>query len=158
MGRIGSPRYLRPFRCEFANNWRHKNLLYFLLLFVHDSLPMPATPEKSVSMGVRLSMEQRQELERISRETGVEIGQLIRLATEALLKHYRKCGNKLLLPLDFNDTIQGLLRQTGSTNARGLRRSAASAAGHIAADSNRKASPDSTEPRRKVGSISASRS
>ena len=71
--------------------------------------PMTGKPGKTSMMTIRLTAQQRQDLERIALETGVEVSQLIRMAIEALLKHYRAHGNKLTLPLDFSDSVQSYL-------------------------------------------------
>lgn len=64
--------------------------------------------KKTHSAMVRLTEEQYQDLERIAKKTSQDPAKLIRLAIEALFQHYERNGNRLLLPLDFSETVKVL--------------------------------------------------
>ena len=57
--------------------------------------------DDKVTTSIRLFASQRDELEKISRRTGVDVSHLIRVAIEAMLNHYDACGQRLVLPLQF---------------------------------------------------------
>ena len=55
---------------------------------------------------VRLTEEQHSKLEEIAGKTSQDPAKLCRLAIEALFLHYERNGNRLILPLDFSETVQ----------------------------------------------------
>lgn len=64
------------------------------------------TASESTTMGIRLTLEQRNALERIAKQTGVEVSQLIRFAIDALIAHYKATGDRLVLPIDFSEVVR----------------------------------------------------
>ena len=57
---------------------------------------------------VRLTPEHYTELKSIADETNEDVAKLIRHAVAALIKHYRRSGNRLVLPIDFSEVVQVL--------------------------------------------------
>ena len=49
---------------------------------------------------------QREKLEKIAADNGVEVSQLIRWAVDALIAHVERNGGRLLLPVDFSETFE----------------------------------------------------
>ena len=57
---------------------------------------------------VRLTDEQHSALQSIADETGQDVAKLLRYGAEALIKHYKLNGNRLVLPIDFGEVVQVL--------------------------------------------------
>lgn len=62
--------------------------------------------EKTKGIGLRLPERQYAALQEMAEETDTDPAQLIRHAIEALIKHYKRCGRRLVLPIDFTEVFQ----------------------------------------------------
>ena len=82
-------------------------------------------------MGIRITKDQREALEKIAEKAGVDVSQLIRFGIDALIKHYHRCGEKLVLPIDFSDSIP--LRPSAPVEAPDFKAPAQPKAGKTAA-------------------------
>jgi len=62
--------------------------------------------KKQMRISVRLSDEEREDLERLSRTTGLPLSDLIRRAILAMIEYSEKHGGKLVLPLKFENNFK----------------------------------------------------
>ncbi len=69
------------------------------------------------NLTVRLSDNQRKNLEKLSRETKLEVSQLVRLGVDAILEYADRNGGKLVLPLNIEDTLEIKTIKRGRSNA-----------------------------------------
>ena len=88
-------------------------------LRIHKTVAKP-------NFNVRISEEQRAELQELADQNGVEISQLIRWALDALLRHAKAHDGRLLLPLNFEETW-AVHKRGGKARLPGLKRAKASA-------------------------------
>jgi len=72
---------------------------------VHVANMPKLTATESVTMGIRVTKEQRSALEKIAQANGVEVSQLIRWSVDALIEHVERCGGRLVLPIRFGEQI-----------------------------------------------------